>query len=259
MIESLQKLIPWLVGLQTVPKLLFSVIVLLLAAFILAVIWSSPPASNQQPGPANAWPSEKTFSALRRTIERISTTNRRLLAVILEAGKDGIYADELARRTAISRDEVVYRTKELASVDLIEILDLTDKNYRISETVRQLLGGTDTAVLKALLHTDDKPQTEQSATPHKEQSSSGAPHQGPIAEIVGPSTIVVGKRAIYRAEFDGDLEFEWRYTQPAKMTDRNVFVELGFPGQTETLTLSVKAPDGRTFTTTKKITAIAAP
>jgi hypothetical protein len=76
------------------------------------------------------------------------------------------------------------------------------------------------------------------------------------AEIVGPSKVFVGKRAIYRAEFEGDLRFEWHYTQPIRLTDRNVWVELGYPGQTETLTLKVTNPDGRTFTTSKTITAV---
>lgn len=91
------------------------------------------------------------------------------------------------------------------------------------------------------------------------EPSSAAPARGPYAEIVGPSTVFVGKRAIYRAEFEGNLDFEWHYTQPVKLTDRNVFVELGYVGQTETLTLTVKTPDGRTFSTSKMINAIAAP
>jgi hypothetical protein len=78
------------------------------------------------------------------------------------------------------------------------------------------------------------------------------------AKIVGPSTVFVGKRATYRAEFEGDLRFEWHYTQPVKLTDRNVFVELAYPGQTETLTLIVTGPDGRMGTTSKTITAIEA-
>ena len=85
------------------------------------------------------------------------------------------------------------------------------------------------------------------------------PTRDPYAEIVGPATVFVGKRAIYRAEFERNLEFEWHYTQPVKLTDRNVFVELGYVGQTETLTLTVRSPDGRTFSTSKMVTAVAAP
>src|SRR2546425_8936473 len=113
MLDSLQKLVPWLVGLQPIPKILFSLAVLLLTAFILVIIWTSPP-SPSQPGQTNAWPGDKTFAALRRTIERLSTTNRRILAVVLEAGRDGIYANQLAQRAALGRDEVVFRTKDLA-------------------------------------------------------------------------------------------------------------------------------------------------
>lgn len=251
MIESLQKFVPWLVGLSVVPKLLFSLALVLLTAFLLAVIWTSPPtitttASN------NLWPQEKTFNALRRLIDRTSMTNRRLLALILGAGRDGIYAGDLAKQVAITRDEVVYRTKELASLDLIEIIELTDKNYRIAESVRDLLGPSNRRVLEALLQSEEKPLENQ-------PTSSLPPSKQLFAEIVGPSTVVVGKRAIYRAEFDGDLEFEWYYTQPVKLTDRNVFVELGYPGQTETLTLRVNSRDGRTYSTSKMITAVAPP
>lgn len=260
MVELLQKLMPWLVGLAPVPKLLFSFTLLLLTAFVLVVIWTSPPSSSQ-PSSMNTWPGEKTFPMLRAAIERISTTNRRILAIVLEAGRDGIYANELAQRTALTRDEVVYRTKELASLELLEILDLTDKNYRISDGVRQAVGPSDIAVLRTLFRNDDESRTEstRSAMPPKEQPSSRASPKELFAEIVGPSTIFVGKRAIYRAEFEGDLAFEWHYTQPVKLTDRNVFVELGYPGQTETLTLRVKSPGGQTFTTSKMITAVAPP
>lgn len=82
---------------------------------------------------------------------------------------------------------------------------------------------------------------------------------GFYAEIVGPSIVVIGKRAFYKAEFEGDLKFEWHYTQPFKLTDRVIFIELGYPGQTETLTLTVTASDGRTITTSKMITALEGP
>lgn len=250
MIESLQKLVPLLAGLSVVPKLLFSFALVLLTAFLLAVIWTSPPATTTIAS-NNLWPQEKTFNALRRLIERTSVTNRRVLALILGAGRDGIYAGDLAKQATSTRDDVVYRTKELASLDLIEIVELTDKNYRIGESVKQLLGPSDKRVLEALLQSEEKPR--------ENEPSSSLPSKQLVAEIVGPSTVVVGKSANYHAEFEGDLEFEWHYTQPVKLTDRNVFVELGYPGQTETLTLRVKSRDGRTYSTSKMITAVASP
>ncbi|TBW03932.1 hypothetical protein E0E52_13430 [Azotobacter chroococcum] len=250
MIESLQKLVPWLIGLSVVPKLLFSLALVLLTGFLLAVIWISSPAITTASN--NLWPQEKTFSTLGRLIDRTSVTNRRLLALILGAGRDGIYAGDLAEQVAVSRDEVVYRAKELASLDLIEIVELTDKNYRIAESVRELLGSSNRRVLEALLQSEEKPLEDQ-------PSSSLLSSKQLFAEIVGTSTVIVGKRAIYHAEFEGDLEFKWHYTQPVKLTDRNVFVELGYPGQTETLTLRVKSRDGRTYSTSKMITAVAPP
>jgi hypothetical protein len=114
------------------------------------------------------------------------------------------------------------------------------------------------ALVGLVLFTSYQNDTHYVAPPVKEPQTNLS--QKPLlAEIVGPSTIFVGQRAIYRAEFEGNLAFEWHYTQPVKLTDRNVWVELGYPGQTETLTLRVTAPDGRTFTTSKMITAVAPP
>lgn len=250
MIESLQKLLPWLGGMSAVPKLLFSLALVLLTAFLLMIIWNAPPAPAIN-APVNLWPQEKSFNGLLQRIERTSPMNRRMLALILAAGRSGIETGDLARQAGITRDEVVYRSRELAAADLIEIMEMPDRNYRISEGVRQLLGPAEKPVLEALLQSGEKP--------HANPPSSGSPAAWPSAEIVGPSRIVVGKRTIYRAEFDGDLEFEWHYTQPVKLTDRNVFIELGYPGQTETLTLRVRSRDGRTYSTSKMITAVAAP
>jgi len=256
MMEFLQKFIPLLVGLSVLPKLLFSLVWVLLSAFLLVVIWTSPVVTTSPAVTTTAlkqlWPQEKTFNALGRLIDRTAVKNRRLLAVILAAGRDGVYAGDLARQAGITRDEAVYRTQELASLDLVEVLELTDKNYRIAESVKVLLGSNDRRVLDAMLQSEEKPVQ---APP-----SSSLPSPDRLgAEIVGPSTVTVGKRAIYRAEFESDLAFEWHYTQPGPLTDRNIFIELGYPGQTETLTLRVTSPDGRSYSTSKVITAVAAP
>jgi hypothetical protein len=39
-IEGIQKLLPWLAGLQSAPKIIISIIIILAAAFILILIWS---------------------------------------------------------------------------------------------------------------------------------------------------------------------------------------------------------------------------
>jgi hypothetical protein len=100
---------------------------------------------------------------------------------------------------------------------------------------------------------------ETTRVPMQREGISGQPAAAPpaplTARILGPDTLKVGERGIYRADFEGDLRFEWQYTQPAKLTDRNVFIELGYPRQTETLTLVVYAPDGQRITTSKTIKA----
>jgi hypothetical protein len=41
-VETIQKTFPWLVGLPLLPKIIFSLIVLLSAMFLLALMWSTP-------------------------------------------------------------------------------------------------------------------------------------------------------------------------------------------------------------------------
>ncbi len=43
MIEEIQKIIPWLTGLPLIPKIILSFIIVSIAMFLLALIWSKPP------------------------------------------------------------------------------------------------------------------------------------------------------------------------------------------------------------------------
>jgi hypothetical protein len=53
-IEGIQKLLPWLAGLQAAPKIVISIIIVLAAAFILLLIWSptSQTKENRHSGPS---------------------------------------------------------------------------------------------------------------------------------------------------------------------------------------------------------------
>ena len=97
------------------------------------------------------WPTDKSLSGLRRRLERTSDKNRQLILAILDAGDHGIYANELAKRVHFSRDEVIYRTKELASQELVEIVSLTDMNYRINDGVYQAVGPNGVCLLRAII------------------------------------------------------------------------------------------------------------
>jgi hypothetical protein len=64
----------------------------------------------------------------------MSETNARILKAIAGADQYGIYAGDLSKASGVSRDELVYRGKEMESLRLIEILNLTDLNFRLHES-----------------------------------------------------------------------------------------------------------------------------
>jgi hypothetical protein len=86
------------------------------------------------------WPAERSLEALKRRLDRMSETNARIFKAIAGADQYGIYADELSQASRVPRDELVYRGKEMVSEGLIEMLDLTDLNFRLHEDVINLLG-----------------------------------------------------------------------------------------------------------------------
>jgi hypothetical protein len=121
-------------------------------------------------GGAGVWPKERTVPALRRRIERVSRIDREVLQLIVDAEPDGLYPDQLAQLVSrpLSRQDVITRTERLVSYDLVEILDLTDKNYRISEKIKQLFGSDYKASLKVVLgpsSTNAAPASNTSASP----------------------------------------------------------------------------------------------
>ncbi len=90
-------------------------------------------------GVASIWPAERTLEALKRRLDRMSETNARILKAIAGAERYGIYADELSKVCGVTREEVVYRAKEMQSEGLVEILSLTDLNFRLHDDVTNLL------------------------------------------------------------------------------------------------------------------------
>ncbi len=86
------------------------------------------------------WPSEKSLDALKRKLDRISETNANIIKIVGKSGKYGIYVNDLANKTKQTRDEVVYRLKDLEKDGLVEILPLTDMNVRLNEDVLRVLG-----------------------------------------------------------------------------------------------------------------------
>lgn len=157
MLESIQKLIPWVGTLSQGPKALLSIVLIALCGFALAVIWVPQPPSSEstskpREGAGAIWPAEKSLDALKRKLDRISETNAKILKSVAKAGPYGIYANELSRAVGLPRDEVVLRAKELETDGLIEVLSLTDLNMRLNEDVTKVLPGKADQFISAYLN-----------------------------------------------------------------------------------------------------------
>jgi hypothetical protein len=156
MLESIQRLIPWVGTLSQGPKVLLSIVVIALAGFTLAVIWLPQPSSAERTSKLNEvagaiWPAEKSLEALKRKLDHVSETNAKILKSVAIAGHYGIYASDLSKAVGLPRDEVVPRAKELETDGLIEILALTDLNMRLHEDVTKLLGSNADQFIAAYL------------------------------------------------------------------------------------------------------------
>src|SRR5215213_9851079 len=66
-----------------------------------------------------SWPKIKTVRSLIAKLSRLSATQRRILQIISKS--NGIYVFQLADQLGITRDETVYRCKELERDELISI------------------------------------------------------------------------------------------------------------------------------------------
>lgn len=144
----------WLQDLNVPAKISASAVILTLATLCIAVIWQPPRDATRSLALGTSdsmWPADKSLAGLKRRLERTSIKNRQLLLVVLDAAEDGIYANELAKQTSLPRDEAVYRAKELSSQELVEIVNLTDINYRIADSVHQTVGPNGARFLRALL------------------------------------------------------------------------------------------------------------
>jgi hypothetical protein len=186
MIETIQKLLPWITTLPFAAKMPLSIALVMITGAILVLIWTpSKPASPSlseelpnnevarnykdptqqqknkpqeetnmrqiQPPTIIMWPQEKTLDALKQRIERVSQMNRNILRELAHSGRNGLYAGNIQDKFKLSRHEVISRGKELQDSQLIEILDLTDKNYRINNDVWQVIGPNRTDLLETLL------------------------------------------------------------------------------------------------------------
>lgn len=97
-----------------------------------------------------SWPAEISLEALKRKLVRLSKTNSKILGAVASAERQGIYISELSNETGVDRDDLVYQGKELQTDRLIEILPLTDLNFRLHGDVLKLLGNKPALLLAAI-------------------------------------------------------------------------------------------------------------
>jgi pimeloyl-ACP methyl ester carboxylesterase len=83
-----------------------------------------------------------TVLSLERLIEIASglSANQKKLLTRVSKSEDGVYVGHLMSDLQWSRPEVVYRGRDLQSLGLIEIKDLTDQLFVLSKIVKKLIG-----------------------------------------------------------------------------------------------------------------------
>jgi hypothetical protein len=155
LIEGIKQLIPWLGALPVWPKVAVTLVVLTLAGFTIAAIWSPPKIGEKPvvvPILGAIWPTERSLEALKRKLDHLSKTNAEILVAVANSGRYGVYVNDLGEKVRLKRDEVVYRSRELEKDALVEVLSLTDLNVRLNEEVEKLLGPNFSQFLTAYLH-----------------------------------------------------------------------------------------------------------
>jgi hypothetical protein len=88
------------------------------------------------PESEDSGPKIKTVKRLTAKLSRLSAMQCRILQIISES--NGMYVDKLAEQLGITRDETVYRCKELERDKLISIRYLTDLRYELPKEYKTL-------------------------------------------------------------------------------------------------------------------------
>lgn len=97
------------------------------------------------------WPTSKTLETLQDRLRRLSKSNKAILSAVAQAG-DYIYVMHLADKISMDRSELVYRGKELANQQLIDIEQFTDIAYDLHPAVKTVLGDKASQLILAMLN-----------------------------------------------------------------------------------------------------------
>jgi len=155
---GLQDFLRWASNLPIFPKVLMTIVIVLVAALMVAILWVKPKPGivemNAIPadGKGSVWPADKSVDALKKTLDGISAENAKLVVAVASSGQYGIYVGELAKQLNISRAEAVLRSDQLQTQGLVIVLDLTDRNVRLNPDLQSILGPTFRDFLSAYLH-----------------------------------------------------------------------------------------------------------
>ncbi len=136
--DTVKDFFAWASHLSIIAKVLLSVITLALAAFVLVAMWT--PSSETPNGAKVTWPADKTLPALTKCFDRLSSTDAQILKFIANGDQYGKYVNDIAEHFKISRAEALSRSQDLEKNGLVEILNLTDYNVRLSDDVKTTLG-----------------------------------------------------------------------------------------------------------------------
>jgi hypothetical protein len=146
--ETFQHFVEWLGTLPTIAKTLMTAVIVLVAGFVIAVMWLKGSKQDE----SAKWPTKKTIETLKNRLDAISKENARLLVVVASSDQYGIYLDDLSKRLDISRAEAQFRSKELETDGLLEVLSLTDLNIRLTKDVQTALAPNPSQFLSAYLN-----------------------------------------------------------------------------------------------------------
>lgn len=86
-------------------------------------------------------PAQKPWTAdeLKGEITRLSATQRFILSAAAQSGGGGVLITDLISEPALNRGEVYYRARELQSAGLIQITQLTDYHFALSDSVKRVM------------------------------------------------------------------------------------------------------------------------
>jgi len=106
-------------------------------------------ATHESNRHVSSTPKPMTIAELAEAIRKLSNDQRQLLSLI-DTVKSGIQVGDVLDHLKISRQEAVYRARDLRTQGLVEIATQTDQIFMLSDQVRNLKA-SDTGIVRRLI------------------------------------------------------------------------------------------------------------